>query len=92
MIGDGSTNVANLPKIFAKTWQGDVIETVYGGTGNSAGYIRTGLKSGVTAGTKSTAEGNNTSPTGTNSHSEGDTTTASGSASHSEGANTIASG
>ena len=70
MIGDGSTNVANLPKIFAKTWQGDVIETAYGGTGNSVGYIRTGLKSDVTAGTKSTAEGNNTSPTGLRQHQD----------------------
>lgn len=46
----------------------------------------------MTAGSKSTAEGNNTSPTGSNSHSEGDTTTASGVASHSEGSSTTASG
>lgn len=92
VIGDGTKNLTQLPKIFTKTWQGDIIGISYGGTGNNTGYIRTGLKSGVTSGAKATAEGNNTSSTGANSHAEGDTTTSSGSASHSEGTSTIASG
>ena len=77
-----------------------------GGTGNNAGYIRTGLRSNTTIGTRATAEGDNvtasgdyshgegsaTKATGKCSHSEGDGTTASGYASHSEGNHTTASG
>jgi hypothetical protein len=77
-----------------------------GGTGNNAGYIRTGQKPNTTIGNKATAEGSNvtasgytshgegssTEATGNYSHSEGDGTTASGYASHSEGQSTTASG
>lgn len=77
-----------------------------GGTGNNAGYIRTGQKPNTPIGTKATAEGSNvtasgyishgegtlTKATGNYSHSEGDATTASGSSSHSEGNTTTASG
>jgi hypothetical protein len=63
-----------------------------GGTGNNAGYIRTGQKPNTTVGTRATAEGISTEATGKYSHSEGDGTTASGYASHSEGNHTTASG
>ena len=63
-----------------------------GGTGNNAGYIRTGLKPDTTIGTRATAEGRSTEATGNYSHSEGDDTTASGLGSHAEGSSTTASG
>jgi hypothetical protein len=49
-----------LPRFYAKTWQGDVIAASYGGTGNNSGYIRAGLASSTTAGSRSTAEGYST--------------------------------
>lgn len=55
-------------------------------------YILSGLKSGVTAGNKATAEGINASPIGEYAHSEGSGTIASGSVSHSEGYLSTASG
>lgn len=61
-----------------------------GGTGNNTGYIRAGLKSGVTAGSKATAEGQNGSPTGSYSHTEGTACVAYGDQSHAEGNGTIA--
>lgn len=55
-------------------------------------YILSGLKSGVTAGNKATAEGVNASPSGEYAHSEGSGTIASGSVCHSEGYLSTASG
>ena len=71
VIGDGETAVKNLPRLYAQTWQGNIIATTYGGTGNNSGYIRTGLAEGTTAGNQSTAEGNNNTVTGAVSHAEG---------------------
>lgn len=67
-----------------------VLPIAYGGTGNNVGYIRAGLASGVSAGSRSTAEGSGTSSTGDNSHSEGNATTSFGNNSHAEGLGTIA--
>ena len=56
-------------------------------------YIGAGRRSGSTAGTKSTAEGDSTIASGDNSHAEGRNTTASGMESHAEGGpSTVASG
>jgi hypothetical protein len=70
----------------------EIIPIERGGTGNNAGYIRTGLYPNTTIGTRATAEGISTKATGNYSHSEGESTTASGYASHSEGSKTTASG
>lgn len=67
-----------------------ILPTGYGGTGNNSGYIRAGLASGVTAGSRATAEGYNATTTGDNSHGEGHTVTAFGNQSHAEGTATYA--
>ena len=63
-----------------------------GGTGNTAGYIRTGQKSDTTIGNKATIEGYQNTGSGTYSHVEGCTCEASGVSSHAEGDSTVASG
>jgi len=63
-----------------------------GGTGNNAGYIRTGQKSNTTIGNQATAEGSSVTASGLQSHAEGFNTTASGQDSHAEGRTTTASG
>lgn len=63
----------------------------HGGTGNTVGYIQTGLASGVTAGSAATSEGYETQATGNYSHAEGYQTQA-GSYAHAEGYQTVASG
>lgn len=55
-------------------------------------YISAGLSQGVTAGERSTAEGQSVSSIGTASHAEGIYTTALGPYSHAEGTRTIAGG
>ena len=67
-----------------------VLPIAYGGTGNSTGYVRAGLASGVSAGSRATAEGTSTSSTGDNSHAEGNATTSFGNNSHAEGLGTVA--
>ena len=81
---DGSGNVT--PGVSG------VLGIANGGTGNSAGYIRTGQRSGSTIGNYATAEGNGTVASGENSHAEGYQTEATGLDSHAEGYKTIASG
>ena len=94
-----------LNKDFSNA-SGGVIPITSGGTGNSAGYIRTGQKENTSVGDYATCEGyNNTSSHqcthaegyGTTarwyySHAEGYGTTASSTASHAEGKDTTASG
>ena len=79
-----------LNKDFSNA-SGGVIPITSGGTGNSAGYIRTGQKSNTTIGSNATCEGNNTTASGNYSHAEGYSTTASGNGSHAEGDGTTAS-
>ena len=67
------------------------ISTANGGTGNSAGYIRTGQKSGTSIGPSATAEGWNTTASSNSSHAEGYSCTASGFSSHAEGYSCTAS-
>lgn len=55
-------------------------------------YVTAGKKSGTTLGTKSTAEGNNTTASGSYAHAEGSNTIASNIDSHAEGSSTTASG
>ena len=81
---DGSGNVT--PGVSG------VLGIANGGTGNSAGYIRTGQKAGSTIGNYATAEGSNTEASGDASHAEGSYTEASGNYSHAEGSYTEASG
>lgn len=71
---------------------GGTIPTANGGTGNSDGYIRTGIKSGTTVGTRATAEGINNTSSGQDAHAEGIGTTSEGQGSHSEGWGTTAHG
>lgn len=74
---------------------GDVsfpITTDKGGTGNTAGYIRTGQKANTEMGENATAEGSDTESSGDHSHAEGDRTVASGYAAHAEGSQSTASG
>jgi hypothetical protein len=59
-----------------------ILPIVHGGTGNSLGYILTGLKSGTTSGTCATAEGKNVTASGLYSHGEGLNTSATGNYSH----------
>ena len=63
-----------------------------GGTGNTDGYIRTGIKANTTVGTRATAEGYNTTASHTNAHAEGDGTVASAQNTHAEGRNSVAAG
>ena len=79
-----------LNKDFSNA-SGGVIPITSGGTGNSAGYIRTGQKENTSVGQKSTCEGYDNTASGNYSHSEGSSTTASGENAHAEGWNTIAS-
>lgn len=67
------------------------LPTTSGGTGNTAGYIRTGQKSGTTIGSRATAEGFNTTSSAVSSHAEGSGTVASAQAAHAEGNSTTAS-
>lgn len=62
-----------------------ILAIARGGTGNAYGYVRAGLKSGVTAGNCATAEGYNSSATGDYSHVEGSDCIAIGTSSHAEG-------
>ena len=85
---------------------GGIIPAANGGTGNTSGYIRTGIRNNTTVGNRATAEGNSNqssaddshaegasnNATGNQSHAEGFSNTASGNYSHAEGANTTASG
>lgn len=68
------------------------LSTAHGGTGNSAGYIRTGLATGTSAGDYTTAEGTGNTVTGNWSHAEGQNNTVSGGTSHVEGASNTVSG
>lgn len=62
---------------------GNAINTTYMKKG--VDYVTAGRKENTTAGTKSTAEGNNTTASGNYSHAEGDTTSANNVDSHAEG-------
>lgn len=53
-------------------------------------YVTAGKKLGTTLGTKSTAEGSNTTANGSFAHAEGTNTTSSGAATHAEGDSTTA--
>lgn len=102
--GTGATTVADalsnlgittaldnkLNKDFSNA-SGGVIPITSGGTGNSAGYIRTGQKENTSVGNYATCEGYNTTASGLYSHAEGSSTTSSGENAHAEGWNTIAS-
>lgn len=57
-----------------------------------AHYVTAGLKEGVTAGQRVTAEGKDTAPTGYAAHAEGRETEATKSGAHAEGYRTVASG
>ena len=63
----------------------DPLTIDHGGTGNTAGYIRTGIKSGTSAGNKATIEGYNNTATGAYAHAEGSSNTSYGSEDHFEG-------
>lgn len=71
--------------IFSVGLPSDPLSTAKGGTGNADGYIRTGLASGETAGTASTAEGYGVKASGNYSHAEGYATQAIGNYSHVNG-------
>lgn len=62
-----------------------VLSTSYGGTGNSSGYIRAGVRENTIVGNRATAEGVNNTVSGDNAHAEGQNNTASGTHSHAEG-------
>lgn len=62
-----------------------------GETGGN-GYVTAGRKGGTTNGTRSTAEGYETTASNSDAHAEGTRTVAKGSASHAEGTDTTASG
>lgn len=79
-----------LNKDFSNA-SGGVIPITSGGTGNSAGYIRTGQKENTSVGSYATCEGRNTTASGNVSHAEGGSTTASSDCAHAEGLNTTAS-
>ena len=92
---DGTTITINANGTISSQSGGmpeNPLATSHGGTGNADGYIRTGLLSGATAGSKATSEGLDTQATGSYSHAEGQNTTASGYNAHAEGLNTTASG
>ena len=75
-----------------KSDYGDPIKTSYGGTGNRAGYIRTGHNNRSDIGSNCTIEGLNNAAPGVNSHAEGNLTSAMGLNSHAEGYRTCAIG
>ena len=68
----------------------DPLSIDHGGTGNAAGYIRTGQKSGTTIGANATAEGYSNTASGSYAHAEGNVTTASSDNCHAEGYGTRA--
>ena len=71
---------------------GGVIPIANGGTGNNAGYIRTGLRSGTTAGTGVTIEGQRNKATANYCHAEGDYNEVTANYAHAEGQGNKASG
>lgn len=79
-----------LNKDFSNA-SGGVIPITSGGTGNSAGYIRTGRKENTSIGSYATCEGYSNTASGSSAHAEGATTTASGMHAHTEGWDTTAS-
>lgn len=86
-------NVASLPiDISSSSNVTGILKIANGGTGNSDGYIRTGVKSGGSTGLYSTVEGHNNVASGGVSHAEGDGCSALGLISHAEGNGTMASG
>lgn len=93
---DGTTITIDANGVITATGGGGLPETplsiAHGGTGNTVGYIRTGLASGETAGTKATAEGYDTVASGDYCHAEGENTSATGDAAHVEGVDNLASG
>ena len=80
-----------LNKDFSNA-SGGVIPITSGGTGNSAGYIRTGQKENTSIGNYATCEGRNTTASYTCAHAEGQDTKAIGDCAHTEGYSTTASG
>ena len=70
----------------------DIMPISKGGTGNNAGYIRTGHKANTSIGTNATLEGLNNEASGAESHAEGWANSATGQQSHAEGNETKASG
>ena len=92
-INSPTNNQPLLYNSIAGKWlNGGVVQVENGGTGNSAGYIRTGIKSGTTAGTKSTIEGSENTVSGDIAHAEGFRNTASEHSAHAEGRGNTASG
>lgn len=104
---DGSAWLIDGQSVSGDGMPGDPLPIAHGGTGNSVGYIRTGLAefaddpglcstaegSGVfSTGSYSHAEGQSTKSTGIDSHAEGQATEAIGDHSHAEGFKTIAQG
>jgi hypothetical protein len=65
---------------------------IHGGTGNTVGYIQTGVLSGSTVGTNATIEGTENTASGVVSHAEGYQNTATQYSSHAEGYKNTASG
>ena len=80
-----------LNKDFSNA-SGGVIPITSGGTGNSAGYIRTGQKENTSIGSYATCEGRNTTASYICAHAEGQDTKAIGDCAHTEGYSTTASG
>lgn len=80
-----------LNKDFSNA-SGGVIPITSGGTGNSAGYIRTGQKENTSIGSYATCEGRNTTASYICAHAEGQDTKAIGDCAHTEGQYTTASG
>lgn len=69
-----------------------ILPTANGGTGNNAGYIRTGLKSGQAYSATATIEGKENRGSGSSAHVEGEENTASGQCTHAEGYTCVAQG
>ena len=97
-VADALTNLgvstaldSKLNKDFSN-FSGSVIPTTAGGTGNSAGYIRTGQKENTSIGDYATCEGYNTEASGNYSHAEGYDAEVTGNYSHVEGYNTYVTG
>ena len=90
--------VSGQPITFDPTsgkWaNGGIIPVANGGTGNSEGYIQTGIKSNTTAATRATIEGIDNTTSGVNSHVEGisNTISAGSSQAHAEGGQNNVSG
>ena len=71
---------------------GGVIPIANGGTGNTAGYIRTGKKANTTVGTGATIEGTGNTASQDYAHAEGQGCQATNKWAHAEGNGTVASG